>query len=107
MSREAREACVRKIYGNIADSVIALQNKTGWYDEDRFGVYSEKWTEIREILAEAPSSEAMLGYLKSIGLDLAEFDAMYGKAKIDDALKFGKDLKDRYSVLWMYYDLMV
>lgn len=107
MSREAREKCVRAIYGNIADSVIALQDKTGWYDEDRFGVYSENWTQIREILAEAPSSEDMLGYLKSIGLDLAEFDTMYGKAKIDDALKFGKDLKDRYSVLWMYYDLMV
>jgi len=107
MSREAREGCIRAIYGEIADSVIALQDKTGWYDEDRFGVYSEKWAEIREILSEAPSAEEMLGYLESIGLDIAEFDAMYGKAKIDDALKFGKDLKDRYSVLWMYYDLMV
>ena len=24
---------------------------------------------------------------------------------IDDALLYAKDLKDRYSVLWMYYDL--
>jgi len=107
LSREAREEQVRAIYGEIADSVIALQDKTGWYEEDRFGIYSEKWAEIRETLAEAPSSEDMLGYIKSIGLDLAEFDAMYGKEKIDGALKFGKDLKDRYSVLWMYYDLMV
>ena len=107
LSREAWEKEIRAIYGEIADSVIALQDKTGWYEEDRFGIYSEKWAEIREILAEAPSAEDMLGYIQSIGLDLAEFDAMYGKEKIDGALKFGKDLKDRYSVLWMYYDLMV
>jgi len=107
LCREEREKQIRAIYGNIADSVIALQDKTGWYEEDRFGIYSEKWAEIREILAEAPSAEDMLRYIKSIGLDLAEFDAMYGEAKIDGALKFGKDLKDRYSVLWMYYDLMV
>ena len=107
LSREAWEKEIRGIYGEIADSVIALQDKTGWYKEDRFDVYSEKWAEIREILAEAPSAEDMIGYIKSIGLDLKEFDAMYGKEKIDGALKFGKDLKDRYSVLWMYYDLMV
>jgi len=107
MSREAWEKNIRSIYGEIADSVIALQDKTGWYKVDRFDVYSQNWSKIREILAEAPSAEDMLGYIKSIGLDLAEFDAMYGKEKIDGALKFGKDLKDRYSVLWMYYDLMV
>ena len=107
LSREKWEENIRAIYGSIADSVIALQDKTGWYNEDRFGVYSENWALIREILAEAPSAEDMIGYIKSIGLDLAEFDAMYGKEKIDGALKFGKDLKDRYSMLWMYYDLLV
>ena len=32
---------------------------------------------------------------------------MYGKEKIETALCFAKDLKDRYTVLWMYYDLLV
>lgn len=107
LSREAWEENIRRIYGEIADSVIALQDKTGWYTEDRFPVYSEKWTEIRDVLSEAPSAEDMQGYIASIGLDLAQFDALYGEKKIDDALKFAKDLKDRYSVLWMYYDLLV
>ena len=48
-----------------------------------------------------------LGYLNSIGLDIAQFDELYGKKKIDNALKFAKDLKDRYTVLWLYYDLLV
>ena len=107
LSREAWEENIRRIYGKIADSVIALQDKMGWYGEDRFPVYSEKWPEIQAVLAEAPSAEEMLGYIGSIGLDLAEFDALYGEKKIDDALKFAKDLKDRYSVLWLYYDLLI
>ena len=107
MGREKWEENIRRIYGESADGVIALQDKMGWYHEDRFPVYSAKWNEIKEVLAEAPSAEEMKGYIASIGRDVAEFDALYGDKKIADALKFAKDLKDRYSVLWMYYDLMV
>ena len=107
LSHEKWEENIRAIYGKIADSVIALQDKMGWYNVDRYPVYSEKWAEIKEVLAEAPSVEDMNAYLKSIGLDVSEFDKLYGQEKIDGALKFAKDLKDRYSVLWMYYDLLV
>ena len=107
LSREEWEKNIREIYTSIADSVIALQDKMGWYAVDWYPVYAEKWAEIKETLTEAPSSEEMIGYLKSIEMDIAEFEALYGKEKIEAALKFGKDLKDRYSVLWMYYSLMV
>jgi hypothetical protein len=66
-----------------------------WFDMHHFEAIS------------TPSAEEMLGYIRSIGLDIAEFDALYGPEKIDGALKFAKDLKDRYSVMWMYYDLLV
>lgn len=107
LSREEWERNIRRVYTSIADSVIALQDKMGWYEQDWQSVYAAKWPEIRAVLSEAPSSEEMIGYLRSIELDVAEFEKLYGKDKIDDALKFGKDLKDRYSVLWMYYSLMV
>ncbi len=107
LSREKWEENIRSIYGAIADSVIALQDKMGWYDQDWYPVYAGKWPEIKAVLAEAPSSDEMIGYLKSVEMDIAEFEALYGAAKIDAALKFGKDLKDRYSVLWLYYSLMV
>ena len=103
---EAREKDIRRIYADIADSVLALQEKTGWYKEDRGPVYAEKWNEICEVLREAPNEKEMLGYLSSIGLDIAEFDSLYGEAKIADALAYGKDLKDRFTVLWLYYDLI-
>ena len=106
-SRQVWEENIRKVYTSVADGVIALQDKMGWYNEDRFPAYSEKWQEIKEVLAEAPSSDEMVKYLESIELDINEFRKLYGDEKIDNALRFAKDLKDRYSVLWMYYDLMV
>ena len=103
--RASREQTIRSIYGAASEGVLALQDKLGWYDKDRLPVYQAKWQEIREVLREAPSSTKLLSYLLSAGLDIAEFQNTYSPQKIQDALWYAKDLKDRYSVLWMYYDL--
>ena len=101
----AYESEIRRIYGDVAEEVIALQKKMGWYEIDRVSIYREKWDKIREVLADCPSSAEMLALVEKIGLRYEDFRAFYGKEKIDDALLYAKDLKDRYSVLWMYYDL--
>lgn len=101
----AYESEIRRIYGSVADEVLALQKKMGWYEIDRVKVYREKWDAIRAVLADCPSSAEMLALVEKIGLDYSHFRGFYGKDKIDDALLYAKDLKDRYSVLWMYYDL--
>ena len=36
-------------------------------------------------------------------MDLKEFDDLYGAEKIEECKWLAKDLKDRYSVLWIYY----
>lgn len=100
-----REIC--RIYGSIADEVIALQNKMGWYDIDRVSIYKEKWSEIKAILASAPTSAEMLTLCEKVGLNYSTFTSLYGEEKITDALLYAKDLKDRYTVLWMNYDLNV
>lgn len=96
---------IRKIYTDAADGIIRLQRKLGWYETDRVPVYKNKWQEIKVVLEEAPSSDEMIQYLNRVGLDINQYDRIYGQEKIANALKYGKDLKDRYSVLWMYYDL--
>ena len=98
-------ANIRRIYGPLADEVLALQEKLGWYRVDRLPIYRERWTEIRRVLAEAPDARTMTGYAEKIGLDAEEFRRFYGDDKIADARLFAKDLKDRYTVLWLYYDL--
>lgn len=99
------EQRIRSIYTRAAQGVIDLQHKLGWYQQDRMGSYRAHWEEIRSVLKEVPSSETLKGYLASIGLNIADFEAMYGREKIENALWYAKDLKDRYTVLWMYYDL--
>ncbi len=102
---EPWEAEIRRVYTGAAGGVIALQRRLGWYEIDRLPVYRERWGQIRRVLEEAPSTGELLGWLESIGLDIRRFEELYGPGKIQNALRYGKDLKDRYSVLWLHWDL--
>ncbi len=101
------EENINRVYSTAASGVIALQNKLGWYDINRNRIYSEKWEEIKTVLSEAPTEEELIKYISSVGLDIKTFENEYGLDKINDALLYAKDLKDRYSVLWTYYDCKV
>lgn len=68
-------------------------------------VYLEKETEIRKILEEMPASKDISDMLSLVGLDINKFYTLYGKEKINNAILYAKDLKDRYTVLWLNYDL--
>ena len=102
------EENIRRVYGSVADEVIALQDKLGWYEsiEARLSVYKSKWGEIKELLKTAPSYSEMSDLLCEVGMSYSGgFESFYGREKIDDAYLFAKDLKDRYTVLWMYSDI--
>ncbi len=93
------------IYKSVANGCIALQDKVGNYKADRLKIYKEKEGEIRHILAETPSAENIIKMLEIAGIDIREFYDLYGAEKINNAVLYAKDLKDRYTVLWLYYDL--
>lgn len=97
---------IRRIYGSAAEGVIALQKKLGWHEKSMYDVYCEKWQEIINILSEVPSSKKLIEYLNSIELDMADFNKRYGEEKISNAINYAMDLKDRYSVLWLYNELV-
>ena len=105
-NRNRWEQEIHEIYTDAADGVIALQDKLGWYEQNRLPIYEAKWPTICSILQEVPASEQLEAYLTSVGLDIHIFETTYGQQKIQNAIWYAKDLKDRYSVLWMYYDLM-
>lgn len=92
-------------YGRVAAGCVALQDKVGNYEKDRVPVYLFREKELREILSEMPSSAEMEALLSEIGFRMPDFYAFYGEGKIQNAIRYAKDLKDRYTVLWMYYDL--
>ena len=86
--------------------MIALQDKCGFYQKNYGEIYRQKWQEIKAILAEVPSSQHIMDLLQVAGMDYREFTDLYGAKKIEDCMWFAKDLKDRYTVLWMYFLLI-
>lgn len=101
------EADIKRVYGTkessvTANEIIALQKKLGWISEDKLPVYAQKWDEIRKVLSDSPKPEQVIEMLESVGLHYADFEKMYSSEKIQNAKKYAKDLKDRYTVLWLY-----
>lgn len=97
------EAAIRRVYTDIGDAVIAQQERLGWYHEDGVDEFVLTHTEgIREILSEAPDEAEVREMVEAVGLSMEELYGTYGESHIEDAIKYAKDLKDRYSVLWVH-----
>ena len=101
--RTAYETAIRGAYTAIADAVIAQQDRLGWYYEDEVDAFVLSHIDgIREILSEAPDEAEAREMVEAVGLSMEELYLTYGEAHIGEALKWAKDLKDRYSVLWVH-----
>ncbi len=96
---------MRRVYKSISDGCIALHEKTGLYKADRRDVYLKKEGDIKKLLADTPSAEEIEEIIRGIGLDVSELADVYGEAKIKNAVKYAKDLKERFTALWLYYDI--
>lgn len=105
-STDEYEKNIRRVYKGVADEVLALQDKMGRYDPKNVAavntVYSEKWQKIKEILREMPTQGEIRELLDAIGLDVELLYKTYEVSHIKDAYRYAKDLKDRYTVLWLY-----
>ncbi len=98
----AYEHDIRTAYTSIADSVLALQARMGWYDEPAVDEFVLAHMDgIRAILAEAPTEAETVAMIEAVGLSMTDFLATYPAAHIETALRYAKDLKDRYTVLWL------
>ena len=105
LEREEYIAQVKQIYGPVAEGCITLQDKVGLYEKDMLSVYQAKEAEIRKVLAEMPKAEEIKQMLAAVNLDMDVFYSLYSADKLRDAISYAKELKDRYTVLWMYYDM--
>ncbi len=105
VSKEERLAAYRRIYKNIAPEVEKLQTEAGHYENSIAEIYKTKWSKVVDILSECPGENEIAEMLTKVGFDISAFEKQYGKTCIEDGMLWGKDLKDRYSVLWLYFDL--
>ncbi|MBQ6998625.1 MAG: sn-glycerol-1-phosphate dehydrogenase [Clostridia bacterium] len=104
MDRGEYETKMSDIYKSVAHECIALQDKVGAYNKDRTDIYKAKEQEIRKILSEMPTAEEIENMLKLAEIHMTEFYDLYSKEKLESAIAYAKDLKDRYTVLWMNYN---
>lgn len=103
---------IRSVYGPAADGIIATEKaaqKNERVDRHRrIDAFEAHWAEISKLLAEdLPSSEEIIRILKA--LDAPYLPAQVG---IDDtllrnALLYGKEIRARYTMLQMMWDLGV
>ena len=94
-----------RLCGPVGEGCIALQDRVGLYEKDMLTVYRAKEAQIRSVLAQMPAAGQIREMLEAVGLDMDDFDKMYTPEKVCDAIAYAKELKDRYTVLWLYYDL--
>ena len=95
---------IERIYTKSASEVIKLQEKLGWYYRDDSAFIYSNWAKIKKIIKKSPSFSKFNKMVTAVGLDYREFEKLYSKEKLDGAILYAKDLKDRYTVLWLYYD---
>lgn len=105
LDRDIYTKKMKEVYKSVADGCIALQDKVGNYSNDRTEIYKSKEQTIKKILGEMPTSAEIEEMLHRVELDMSEFYNIYSNEKINDAIMYAKDLKDRYTVLWLNYDL--
>ena len=67
--------------------------------------FEAKEAEIRAILSQMPKAQEIEAMLSAVGLEKQAFYQLYSHEKIADAISYAKELKDRYSVLWLYHHL--
>ncbi|MBQ9782736.1 MAG: sn-glycerol-1-phosphate dehydrogenase [Clostridia bacterium] len=94
------------LYKNNCFEYMKLQKDAGRFCEDRYLLYVKYQDDIKKILKTCPTYEEIKSILEKCGLSFKEFTSFYGKNLILYSLKYSKYLKDRFSVLWLFNDLI-
>lgn len=102
---------VKRLFRGSAGDVISLNEKAGInsYDKriERVKRITDKWDEIVSILKEVPSHDEIRNILKKIGAPVTLNELGVDKDIILDGLVYAKEIRDRYTVLQLAWDLGV
>ena len=92
---ETVESLLPRAYTGIKE----LQSRVGLHGNSD-GNYSRE--KINAVLRQAPTAEETKAMLAAAELHPETLFDFYGKETVQNALKYGKELKDRFTVLWLY-----
>lgn len=88
---------VKEIYKKAADGVIKLQSELKFHEMN----INTPWAEIERVLKKHPSADEIYSLIQPVGYEMNDFIKLYGEKRITDAVYYAKDLKDRYTMLWL------
>ena len=110
--REKWEANIRAAYGPAAESVVALEQEAGKNAPERvlarLDFLETHWEEIRSLIrARLPRLETFVGMLQSLQAPWTPGQVGIREEQVADAVRYAKDLRNRYGLLQLLFDLGV
>lgn len=108
-SKEEWEKEIRRAYREGAESIIALEEKAGKNDPEkvlkRLDSIEAHWDEIQALAKNAVKPETIRALLTEMGAAVLPSDVEVKKQYVYDSLRYGKELRDRYTILQLLYDI--
>ena len=108
-SMEDWEKEMHRCYRSGAEGIIALENKSGKNDPEgllqRLAVIEARWDEIQELAGTAPGADEIYHVLEEMGAAKIPADVGIPKQYVYDSIRYGKELRDRYTILQFMWDI--
>ncbi len=108
-SPELWETEIHRVYGPAADGILELEHQAGKNDPmsrlARIDMIQKHWTELTALLAELPSSETVMGLLRSLESPCLPSEIGVDPQLLRDTLLYCKEIRARYTLLQLAWDL--
>lgn len=104
-SRASQVAAIRRVYGEVADTLIGAQERFLALGEDAGDRLSalkerilERWDDIQEIAAEVPAPGRIREWLVAVGAPTTAAEVGLSDEERDEAFTFSHYLRDRFTI---------
>ena len=109
LSMEDWEKEMRRCYRDGAEGIVELEKKSGKNDPEgllkRLMVIEEKWEEIQALARTAPKASEIYHVLEEMGGAKVPADVGISRQYVYDSIRYGKELRDRYTILQLMWDI--
>jgi len=100
---------ILRVYGPAAEQVIALEESTHKNGNEavlaRRKAVSERQEEIRVVIAKLPESEEVIELLNSIEAPYLPEQINVDEAMVQESIVYAKELRNRYGILQLLFDI--
>lgn len=108
-STETWEKEMRRCYRDSAEGIIELEKKAKKNDPDslfkRLSVIEKHWDEIQALAKTAPKASEIYHVLEEMEAAKVPADVGIKREYVYDSIRYGKELRDRYTILQLMWDI--